>query len=501
MSGLRRIHEESIERKQIALSSIVNHQPAIILRFIVAFALLNAALSLGPWNVHSAEWNKWTPSITMVPPSPVTDRIRVDLRSAIFNPKDVTQTFQWAFSAASKDRSYSIQEGDVSISPQSLHGVKVQCFTKELRGVNEIVFSVTGEIETLTTSSLIEIIPSTIRSTQRIEGAWMGLYHWSEKEGKLWNRDIRTLTDDQWKELVRGMHEIGMNIIVIQELFRNQVYYNEHDIPQNGYHGKAFYPSRLYPARMDIAARDPVEAILSQADALNMSVFMGVGLYAWFDFSADSLRWHQEIASELWQMYGHHPSFYGWYISEETHGYIHPSSNDSPETIVRYRKEIVEFFEGFREHVHRFAPQKPIMLAPNCHHLAQAESTWRQVMRYCDIVCPFGFHRMPDGDVSGEEAAKWFQRLCDEEGGHLWMDMEVFLFGSEGELYPRPIDGLVDDLLRFPIFEKILCYQFPGLLNAPWSSAKPGGEATVKLYNEYRQFYRTKRMPSELKQE
>ena len=81
------------------------------------------------------------------------------------------------------------------------------------------------------------------------------------------------------------------------------------------------------------------------------------------------------------------------------------------------------------------------------------------------------------------------------------MDMEVFLFGSEGELYPRPIDGLVDDLLRFPIFEKILCYQFPGLLNAPWSSAKPGGEATVKLYNEYRQFYRTKRMPSELKQE
>lgn len=344
----------------------------------------------------------------------------------------------------------------------------------------------------ISASCSIEIISSPVRSTRNIDGAWVEFYHWSEQEAKLWNSDIRKLTDEQWKEQVRGMHEIGMNIAVVEETFRNQVYYRKHDIPKSGYQGKAYYPSRLFPGRMDIAAKDPVEAVLSQADELNMHVFLGVGLYAWFDFTPESLAWHKNVAAELWERYGHHPSFYGWYIAEETPGFLHVYGEDTPEQIAQYRKEIVEFFKGFREFTHRFAPQKPIMLAPNCHFMAQAESAWRELVHYCDIVCPFGFHRMPQGDVSGEEVSAWFQKLCDEEGGHLWMDMEVFLFGSEGELYPRPIGGLIDDLLRFPIFEKILCYQFPGLMNAPQASAKPGGDATVKLFEDYRKFYQEK---------
>ncbi|MBN2329140.1 MAG: DUF4434 domain-containing protein [Candidatus Omnitrophica bacterium] len=443
--------------------------------------------------LEAASEKEWTPSITLTPPSPFTQNIRVDLRSALYNPSDATQTFHWSFSAASPNRTDHIQQGKTVVAPRSWEGVKVPWKPKGYESAHHIVFSATNGSQSYAASQSIEIVSSTVRSTQQIDGAWMGFYHWSETEGKLWNRDIRTLTDDQWKELVRGMHEIGMNIIVIQETFRNQVYYNKHDIPENGYHGRAFYPSHLYPGRMDIAARDPVEAVLSQADALNMHVFMGVGLYAWFDFSADSLRWHCEVADELWQKYGHHPSFYGWYISEETPGFIHVSANDSPQEIAQYQKEIIEFFQQFRTHVHRFAPHKPIMLATNCHFVTQTEAAWRQLVRCCDIVCPFGFHRMPQGDVTGEDAAAWLQNICDEEGGHLWMDMEVFLFGSQGELYPRPIKGLIDDLLRFPIFEKILCYQFPGLMNAPESSVHPGGRATVQLYEEYKKFYKTKR--------
>lgn len=32
------------------------------------------------------------------------------------------------------------------------------------------------------------------------------------------------MTDDQWRELVRSMHSIGMDVIVLQEVFRNQDY-------------------------------------------------------------------------------------------------------------------------------------------------------------------------------------------------------------------------------------------------------------------------------------
>ena len=89
-------------------------------------------------------------------------------------------------------------------------------------------------------------------------------------------------------------------------------------------------------------------------------------------------------------------------------------------------------------------------------------------------------------DVSGEEAAELMQRLCDESGCHLWLDMDVFLFGEKDALYPRPIEGVLSDMLRFPNFEKILCYQYPGLMSAPDASIQPGGEDTVKLFNDYR---------------
>lgn len=63
---------------------------------------------------------------------------------------------------------------------------------------------------------------------------------------------------------------------------------------------------------MDITAEDPIEAILSEADRLGMNVLVGVGIFAWFDFTPESLEWHKRVAKELWDMYGHHESFYAF---------------------------------------------------------------------------------------------------------------------------------------------------------------------------------------------
>ena len=71
--------------------------------------------------------------------------------------------------------------------------------------------------------------------------------------------------------------------------------------------------------------------------------------------------------------------------------------------------------------------------------------------------------------------------------------MEVFDFengvpGTLDALVPRPIKGLLSDLHRFPNFEKILCYQYPGLMNSPGMSIKPGGENTVQLFLDYKKY-------------
>ncbi len=426
-------------------------------------------------------------SLTLIPPSPVTDQIELDIRGAVRNDTLVDETFAIRVQLDTAGVLTELYTSELEIPARSVRGFAFRRPTAGLAGRHKIILTADSPDTALSTARDLEIFASTVRSTRQIDGAWAGIYHWSEQEGARWNREIRLLTDEQWREQIRGMHEIGWDIIVIQEVFRNQVYEGKHNIERDGYEGKAFYPSKLYSARMDIEAKDPIEAILREADALGMHVFLGLGLYAWFDFSPGSLEWNKHLAAELWEMYGHHRSVYGWYIAEEVPGSM-LLGNHSEEDTVRYKKEIANFFKEMKQHCGSFSPDKPLMLAPNSHYLAKAEEAWREVLPNCDILCPFGFHRMHDDDVSGEEAAIWLQNLCDETGAHLWMDMEVFLFGPNKDLYPRPIDGLVDDLYRFPNFEKILCYQYPGLLNAPWSSGKPGGEDTVKLFLDYKKF-------------
>ncbi|MBZ0257686.1 DUF4434 domain-containing protein, partial [bacterium] len=391
-----------------------------IYKFLVLF-LASTVISFAADDV------KFNPALSVIPPSPVTDNIVLDLRGRLCNPTQAPLSIQWSFQLASSSGDVQFeQSGKAEVAPQSVQGVKVQIPTKGFSGKYDAVFSTKSDAGNASLTEPVEIIDSDVRSTRKIDGAWFGIYHWSEAEGKRWNSEIKKVTDDQWKEMVVGMNQIGMNIIVLQELFRHQVYYNRHDIAANGYYGKAFYPSKLYPGRMDIAAKDPVEAILSQADELGMKVFMGVGLYAWFDYSADSLQWHKEVASEIWEMYGHHPSFYGWYLSEIA-GSMVPHHLITEDKYPEFRKDFITFFKEYREYVHAFAPEKPIMMAPNCYFMASAENEWRRALQYIDIICPFGFHRMPEGDVSGETVAAWLQKICNEEKAHLWMDMEVFL--------------------------------------------------------------------------
>ena len=273
-----------------------------------------------------------------------------------------------------------------------------------------------------------------------------------------------------------------MDSVVIQEVFRNEAYYGTNNIASAGYRGLAYYPSALYPGRVSMASRDPIEAILSEADRLNMNVFLGVGAYAWFDFSPGALAWSKRVAAELWQRYGHHPSFYGWYVSAEAYGSLIPDQGEQEKD--HYRQQVIAFFREFQGYCRRLAPEKPVMLAPNAHGMLESRDVWPLVLAHVDIVCPFAFGRMPAGDITGEQAAELWQSMSNKAGTHLWMDMEAFLFDGKA-LVPRPIDGLMQDMQRFPNFEKILCYQYSGIFNAPDLRITPGGPATVVLYQGY----------------
>lgn len=425
--------------------------------------------------------------LTLIPPSPVTNKVDIDIRAGIVNYGTQPQDLEVYIYLNKENQESLLHYSKAHIKAEAGHKVQVILPTADKIGANKVILKVRMGEEVYREEKNLEIIESDTRSTRQIDGAWTGIYHWSEAEGKHWNKDIARMTDAQWRELVRSMNSIEMNMIVIQEVFRNEEYVGKHSLTVDNYAGKAFYPSNLYLDRMPIAAKDPIEAILSEADKLNMSVMVGVGMFAWFDFTPESLEWHKRVAKELWDKYGHHPSFYAFYVSEESGGSLDNWEITTKGQIIR-KRQIVEFFRAFKEYCNTLAPEKPIMLATNSMGIPQGIDTYPALLQNLDILCPFGFARMPEDDLSGKEAATILQKLCDDAGSHLWFDLEVFLFNSDQSLYPRPMEEIIHDLTLFDNFEKILCYQYPGVFNDPKTSIRVGEERTVKLFNDYKAY-------------
>jgi hypothetical protein len=440
-------------------------------------------------------------SLTLVPPSPITNKVKLDIRGAVWNNSSKPVDYKISLYIDKIQKDNCVYKKDITVRPGKNTGISFVLNTEKYAGNRKVVMFVESQLGFHSLSEPIKITDSKIRSTERIDGSWFEFYHWSEDEGRFWNKDIIKLTNNQWGELIRGMHEIDMNIVVIQELFRNQKYVGQHTMESTGYTGIPYYKSKLYPRKADqslldnvengkssenypkwkdIAADSALESVLTEADKDGMKVFLGVGMYAWFDFTEGSLEWSKKIAKELWDKYGSHKSFYGWYISGEIAGNLGDNDNR--------KKELVHFFEEFTPYVKTLAPDKPVMLATNCHDIKNSNGFYPALLKNLDILCPFGFHRMPANDYTGSEAAKILQDYCDQAGSHLWMDLEVFLFAEKNALYPRPVDQVIKDLLMFDNFEKICCYSYTGLMNAGWQTAKPGGERTVKLYDDYKKY-------------
>lgn len=420
--------------------------------------------------------------IAMIPSSPLSAEANAEIRIAWLGaPRDQREApIQITLHAGRESPGNVLQSWKYPSGLAAGSLLKFRTPARALLGRDRLCLTVefAGRVERQ--SLPLEVLDLPTRSTDRLDGAFVGLYHWSEKEGRFWNEELKSFEEDDWRDLVRAQSEVGMGVIVLQESFRNEEYVGKHDIPRTGYNGHAFYPSKLHPGRMEVHTVDPMEVILSEADRLGMHVFMPVGMYAWFDFTPGSLQWHKEVAEELWERYGHHPAFYGWYVSEEAHGNLGETAKD--------KENLLHFFGDFSCHCRELAPEKPVMLATNCHWIRGEVERYRFLLRNLDILCPFGFHRMPFWDQGGEAAAQLLQELCDEAGAHLWLDLEVFLFGPGRALVPRPLDQIVEDFRRFPNFEKVICYQFPGLFNAPWTRKKPGGPETVKLFNDYQRY-------------
>lgn len=306
----------------------------------------------------------------------------------------------------------------------------------------------------------------------KIEGTWLDFVHPNYREPDYWNPTTKRFTAEDWAHKVREMVELGMKSLVLLSVAQQ---------------GRSFYPSRVIPERWELDCPDPLEALLAAADRFGAQVFVGLGFFSANHGSVEAdafeLRCRTEVPPELHERYGHHPSFFGWYLPVEEG--IDGHFSDS----------YIQYANQLSDNCHALAPGKPVMIAPygtrrvipDDRYVEQLRQLRVDIIAYQDEV---GVRKTQVEELPGIFSN--LRRVHDLAGKPLWADVEVFTF--EGETYrspllPAPIERITAQLEAVaPYVEKLLCYQYLGMMNPPNSPAHAGHPSSVELYTAYRRW-------------
>ncbi len=330
-------------------------------------------------------------------------------------------------------------------------------------------------------------------STRLISGTFLGIDHWSDKEGSRFQEDIRRMSEEHWRQMVRDMHAIGIDTLVFQQCSCSRDGWGK---------GCAYYCSTRRP-RFAWMKGDPFGAVVAEATSLGMTVFYGLGDM----YSPDPYR-YTEIAlqdalitaEEILGLYGNLPSFGGWYWTKE----FAPSSISGRDSL----RKIIPALRAFHN--------CPIMLAPNADRpmsptlladidvdiVAYQDSVGLGVYpdalgRYARADRYQTLHRLPilykglrwSHDAwQPEDQVKSYYHYYPRARGRtaIWNDVEVWEFDHRLALLPAEFSRVVSQLeLTAPYVEKQIIYQYPGFMCHPDHPVKVGGERAVTLYEQY----------------
>lgn len=322
----------------------------------------------------------------------------------------------------------------------------------------------------------IHIARQTEKMKKPITGTWFEFTHHNPAEGKYWNPACRAFTEEQWREKVREIAAVGMKYIV---LMCTSLVYEDY--------AESYFKTDIYPFARDFACSDPMEALLSEADAQGISVFVSAGFYGVWSRAIDNMtspevtRRAFRAMEQVYAAYGHHPSFYGWYFPDETciRGHFSP--------------EFIDYCNRYSAFAHSIDPTRRTLIAPFGTRIVEADDEYvRQlseidvdIMAYQDEV---GVQKSTTNETGAFYAA--LRRAHDRAGrSAMWADLELFKF--EGQVYhsallPADIGRVERQLEAISEYcDEVLCYQYIGLMNPADSRAFCGHPESAELYRAY----------------
>jgi len=284
---------------------------------------------------------------------------------------------------------------------------------------------------------------------------------------------VKSFTDDDWRRYVTEMKAIGQNCIMVM-VAHQYLNIKTADV-------KAHYDSKLYP-KSDIAADDPIAAILDEAGKNGQQVFIGVGnMYGYIGKPED--------VEELFERYRGYKAFYGWYLALEF------SMNFRSEKDEEKWNRYIPIVEKMRE----LSPVKPILTSP----FAMPNEKFGEYLinePYIDIMMPQDW--VGQCAFTLEESVEMHRLLapmCKAAKKHFWANCESFnwLYDENDKnkkyLVPRHLGGGISGPegfdkqidIAFPYVEKIMTFMLNGFFTPPGFEPLCGGQAAVEQYNDY----------------
>ncbi|MDR3735362.1 MAG: DUF4434 domain-containing protein [Acidobacteriaceae bacterium] len=307
-------------------------------------------------------------------------------------------------------------------------------------------------------------------STKHIAGSWFEFQHHATVEGVDWNPACARFTTAQWDAKIKEIAEAGMEYLV---LMATAVYY------------RAFYNTKIFP-KWELDSADPIEAVLAAADKYKIKFFIGSGFYGDWENAqtiADPIAAKRRLQSmeEIAKLYGHHQSFHGWYWPDEA--CINP----------RYTPEFIKYVNTNSKLARELMPHAQIMIAPYGTRIAIPDDEYVRQLDAMDVDIVAYQDEVGVRKSKVTETSAFYEGLRKAhdraQKARIWADVEVFEFESEvykSALVPASFDRVQRQLEAVsPWVDKILIYQYQGMMNKPGSMAFAGSPASTRLYSDY----------------
>ena len=235
---------------------------------------------------------------------------------------------------------------------------------------------------------------------------------------------------------------------------------------------------------------DLVEMFLTLADKHDMKFYFGMydsGYFWHIGEYQKEIDVNLALIDEVWEKYGHHPSFAGWYLSQE---------------VSRRTRNISSIFAEMGRHAKEVSGNLPVMISPYIHGVKtdqvmagdqattveEHEREWNEILG--NIQGAVDILAFQDGQVNYGELYDYLKvnkALADKYGMRCWSNVESFDRDMPIRFLPIKWEKLLYklDAARRAGMEDIITFEFSHFMS-PNSSYTQAGN----LYNRYREHFK-----------